>query len=232
MRRIRMIAGLAAVVGALAVVAAPASAVVFTATTTKSLPLKLNAVGEEQILKFGKYKVECEGVKGKGAISSSPTSSLTVTMRYKNCLDVEGHWEGVETEPRITFAKPVEFTYYGNGSVGVDEVEVSPIVLKIHNTGGCTVTWERQRVPVKALEKEELEYSSAVPFLEEETGLNEKKFVGGVRTWILFEDLFKNMTYEYGTEGLCENFPTGIQRGGRLEGETEISAVGGSLGFE
>lgn len=234
MKRIRMIAGLAAVACALAIVAAPASAVEFTANSaTKSFPLKLKASGEEQFIKFGKYKVECEVTKGKGVIASSPVSKLTVDVTYKSCLDVEGKWEGEETEPKVTFAKPVEFTYYGNGSVGIQEVEISPITLKIHDTGGCTVNWLRQRVPVKAEEKEELEYSSAIPNHEYETGLNLKKFPPeGIQEKILFEDVLKNLTYEYGTAGLCENFPTGVQRGGRLEGETLVSVADGNLGFE
>jgi hypothetical protein len=232
MRRIRMIAGLAAMVCALAVVAAPASAVEFSASAVgKSLPLKLTASGEEQAIKFGKYKVECESTKGQGTIASSPTPTLTVSVRYKQCKDVEGRWEGVETEPKVSIS-PVELTYYGNGSVGVQEVEISPITIKIHNTGGCTVTWERQRVPVKAAEKENLEYSSAEPIQEFETGLNPIKYPPfGEREEILFEDHFKNMTFEYGHRGLCENFATGQQKGGKLEGEMLVAVQGGDLSF-
>ncbi len=237
MRRLTMMSGLAAMACLLAIAAASASAHQFTASAVgKSFPLKLKGTGEEQNFKFGKYRIECERVLAKGSIKESPTNELTLTERFKECVDVEGRFEGIETEPKIKFRDPVEFKYRPNGSteLGAEgEVEVGPITMLIHRTGGCTVVWPRQNVPLRSGENPEGEFARVTynPFYVFNGNL-EKFPPEGYQEKLTIVDKLRAMKYEYGHEGLCENFPTGEQGGARLEGEITAEVPAGNLGWE
>jgi hypothetical protein len=241
MKRLSIVSGLIVAALALAIGTASASAEhQFTASAVnKPFPLKIVGRGEEQTLRFGKFKVACERTTVVGSITGSPASEIKVAQRFRECVDVEGRFENTETEPPIRFESPVEFTYYANGSAEVgheEEMELGQITLRVGNTGGCRVVWPRQKVPLRKIENNpEGEFGSVTyePFEEKVSGKSKlKKFPSEFQQKLDIVNVLRNMKYEYKPKGLCENFETGEKQGSNLEGELEAEIRGGNLSWE
>lgn len=238
MRRLSIMSGLVAAACLFAIVAT-ASGHQFTASSvSKPFPLKVSGKGEEESLRFGKYKVECgSAIAVGGSITESPTPEFRIEQRPKECVDVEGRWENTPTEPKVRFADRVEFKLRANESTEIgepEEMEVGPIVIHIAHTGGCTVKWPRQVVPLRSEGSEPGEGEfKAVEYtpLMEPSG-NVKSFPSGFQERLLVTYHLKNMKYEYGTGGLCENFEPGEKVGSKLEGEVELHIAGGNISWE
>lgn len=152
MRNFKMAAGLVAMIGALAVCAAPALAHEFTASRlpkplsetefgkTKGVGIGSTELGGEersQELKFGVFHIYCAvKTSGKtideGAVSWSTSLIFATEVKFEKCLtktSYEGFITGTKTSfnvnPETKKSEPVKFVYHVNGfaELGSGEVE-------------------------------------------------------------------------------------------------------------
>ena len=241
MRRFRIMCGLGLAACALAVVAVPASAHQFTASSlTKAFPLKTKGVGVgTQAFKFGKIEVECAVATTKGTIAESPSPLLKVEATYKEC---EAHvsFIGEKISPKVRFKSKVEYVYHPNGYAVLgtggepETVEVGPgtVELSIAHTGGCKVLLPKQTVPVKAVSKPNEEYSAAAFTPEEVASTKLKPFPSGFQHRLSITNEFKGMEFGVEEAGLCEEFSNTEGKGGRYDGTLQVEVPSGNLGFE
>ncbi len=152
MRSFKKAAGVAAMIGALAVVAAPASAHQFTASRlpkplseaepgkTKGFSTGSTALGgteRVQEFKFGVFNILCSAktsakMIAEGAVSWATSQTFSTEVKFEKCLtktDFNGFIAGTKTtfnmNPETKKSEPVKFVYHVNGFVelGTEETE-------------------------------------------------------------------------------------------------------------
>jgi hypothetical protein len=239
MRHLRITFVLAAAVCAFAVAVTPALAHEFTASKSG----KTKGISEEeQVFKFGPFKITCERASGRGMVAAGSSKTLNDSVKFSKCsteFKLGNHPVPVSTK----FLTPVDVEYHANGFVETgsetEEVEGSAklaggaIELKV-SAGSkfkCNIRWEEQTIPVKAVKNPEGEFSAAT--YSNEAGKESKKFPGGVQKLLSISNEFKGIVYEFEGEP-CEEF--GKEEGpegktGRYLGEFPDELMGGSLEF-
>ncbi len=152
MRNFKMVAGVAAALGALAVCAAPAGAHQFTASRlpkplseeepgkTKGFSTGSTSLGgteRPQEFKFGVFNIFCTAKASaktidEGAISWATSQTFATEVKFEKCLtktDFNGFIAGTKTtfnvNPETRKSEPVKFVYHVNGFVelGTEETE-------------------------------------------------------------------------------------------------------------
>ncbi len=232
MRIVKMAAGSAAIVGALALSATPALAAQFTASRlpkplsaaepgkTKGVGIGSSELGGEernQEFKFGAFRVVCAAKAStktieEGAVSWATSPTFSTEVKFSKCL-TKTTFSGFVTGLSTSFNKsePVKFVYNANGYAGLGsgptssetEVAASSISITIANKV-CNIAWPSQIVPVKAASAPGESYSAAT-YSTKEVPVEErqlKKFPSLFQKKLVIADEFKGMEWHY-EEGKC-----------------------------
>jgi hypothetical protein len=166
MKNLKLAAGLAVAIGALAATPIAATAAQFEASRlpkalSEAEPGKTKAVstgstelgGEERSLEFhfGQYHIFC-GAKGldktvnEGAVSWLTSPTFATTIKFEKCLtkiDVEGVYEGISTKfnwsPETKKVEPIKFVYHQNGFVELGSGETESEVEVGSGTAAITI---------------------------------------------------------------------------------------------
>jgi|SRR5665213_598919 len=243
MRRVRMTAGVAVAVCALAASAPAAFAHSFTASIagkelSEATPGKLKVVGlGEQKFAFGPVKITCEKAAAKGLVTAASSESLKLTAKYNTCSTAIK----VGAEPaslKTKLAGPIEYSIHANGfaETGAEGEEASAEVgggSAEWKIGGirCLIDWPAQTVPVKAIAKPEGEYTAAIFSNTEVANGHLKAFPGGEQHKLQIAAEFKKMEFSF-EEGECSEFKHPEAKTGSYLGVMEAEVIGGNLGFE
>jgi len=235
MRRFRMTFGLAAVVGTLAVTAAPAVAHEFIASSVGAL--KGVGVGE-QYFHFGPFKITCLGAKSEGNITATVSPKLFVQTKFKECTfptyPSAGNKEDV-IYLRAKFLTPVDFEYHAGGAIesGSENEEEEKLLggtieLKLQ-AAKCIIAWPEQIFPARA-KNPEGEFPAATYSNEEVATKKLKEFPSGFRRRVLISNELKQISYEL-LEGQCEGFTKTEGKVAGYTGKLREERTDGSLEF-
>ncbi len=251
MKIIKMAAGSAAIVGALAMSATPAVAGQFTASR---LPKPLSEAepgktkgggtgtselgGEErnQEFKFGAFRIVCAAKTStktidEGAVSWAASEIFATEVKFSKCLTKATYIGFVAGTPTsFNKSEPIKFVYHVNGFATLgsgpapSEVEVGSGSASI-SIGGkvCKIEWPRQTVPVKAGTAPSGAYSAAT-YAGKEVPVEStqlKKFPSGFQKKLVIANEFKGMEWRY-EEGQC------LGEGGFEEGASKEEGKSGS----
>jgi hypothetical protein len=228
MRHFKIAVGLAAV--ALAVSATPALAHEFISTGGLT-----KGKGEEQIFRFGPFKIECAAAKAKGSTAAGSSPTLFASIKPMKCK-TEAKIGSNPIFLKTHFLTPIAIEYHANGFVEIgsegEEIESQAkliggsIELKIHAIK-CVLTLPEQTLPKAAEKKPEGEFEAAT-YSNEEEERGKRKF-----DKVAIFNEFKNIHFEYG-EGQCEEFKASEEErhAGKYEGELIEEVRGGSLEFQ
>jgi hypothetical protein len=218
MRHFRLTLGLAASVCAFALAASPALAGEFIASNTGKTH---GATESEQQFKLGAIKIKCFKASAKGAVVAGSSSTYATSIKFAKCLTVAkvGSHEIFLTTKFLT---PLVVEYHANGFVetGSEIVEVEGTAklaggtaeIKV-NTGKtiefekseCHIKWPEQTIPVKAVKHPEETFSAAAYTNASQSHLVNKNFPTGIQNYIVIENAFKGIKFEYEGEP-CEEW--------------------------
>jgi hypothetical protein len=195
------------------------------------------------------WKFECEKLTSKGTIEAERSETFTTEILFHKChasRRLYGNY--VENELPVKFSKGFTMEFHSNGAaaLGLTEGELkvkkgTTIAVKIPRSS-CSITIPAQTIPTR--DDPEHEYEDAEYGTDEETGLNEKKYPGGIKDELEVEWFLKHLLFDIpaakGTS--CEYLPEPggkyntetkmVEATGYFEGDLEeIQVKKGSIGF-
>lgn len=216
MRHFRLTLGLVASVGTFALAASPALAGEFIASNTG----KTHGTTEsEQLFKFGSVKIKCLKASAKGAVTAGSSTTYGTSIKFAKCLTV-AKIGNHEVYLPTRFLTPLAVEYHANGYVETGS-ETAETEGKVTVTGGtaeikintgktaefekseCHIKWPAQTLPVKAINHPEEMFSMATYSNASQPHAVSKAFPTGIQNYIVIENAFKGIKFEYEGEP-CE----------------------------
>lgn len=234
MRSVRITLGLVAAALMLGVSAVPAMASgEFTASKltgkgSAAFPLKLKgkSVGPQEFI-FRKIHIVCQTAKVSGSVPSSPSKTVTLLVKYKDCTTGPiVIWGNKTYEDPMKFKEKAELIYHYNGFVeSEEEVEMKAKFLK------CEVAWEESVIPERAEERPEAEWSAALYTNESLETEDLRHFPSGVQNKLLITNEFKGLEWAEEGGGLCEDQDIELKEGenGKYIGKLLVEVPNGNI---
>ncbi len=262
MRHLKTAFGLAAAMCLFGVMATSAFGHEFTTfkfnhVISEAEPVKSTAKAPEeeelQELNFARYHVYCRGVKGKGLITESPSTTLTTHLAYSKCgyypggkAEAEAGWLGLGAQVKggLTIALRVNGAASLEGNEEGEEFEYgtkaelreTSAEIKIPGRKYCTLIIPTQVLPAAAVHNPEGTFS-AVAYskggeAKPETPQNLNKYPGYFQHKLIVTLNLKAIKFRFNEETQCGEFEPKIEKAnGILAGNLQMEVPGGNLEF-
>jgi hypothetical protein len=208
-------------------------------TGSEAAEVRASGSGVQEFV-YGPFTVTCEKARSikTGTMTSWPSESFLVQMKYSECEATAALHNMEELELKAKFLTPVSLVYHANGFVeagaggtltGGKLVGASAIEIALGGVFKCTIDVEPGTFPVKAIKKPE-EMFEAASYKVEETTIEKGKKTS-VRKTLAIKTALAKMTYELEGE-FCEALSKTEGRTGSYTGSLLAELPKGSLGWE